>query len=385
MNESVRLGRIAGVAVGLNWSLLVVFVLIATGLASGRLPEVHPDQPTAAYVVAGVVTAVLFFVSVLLHEVSHAVVAQRNGVEVDGIVLWLFGGVARLKGEAGDPGAELRIAGVGPLVSAVLGGVFLAVAFVLDQAGAPGLVVEAAVWLGVINVVLAVFNLFPGAPLDGGRVLRAILWKVTGDKNRSWVRAAQAGRVVGFGVIGFGILQFAAFGFDGLWLILIGWFLVMAAGAEETHARLEHSLGDLRVTDVMSADPVVAPANVTIDDFLDDFVFRHRFSTFPVEGPDGRIVGLATVNRIKGVPREDRAVIAVGDLATPLEEVATARPDERMAEVLGRFRSGDDGRLLVMDADHLVGIVSPADVMRRLELDDLRRADPERSQHREHA
>jgi Zn-dependent protease/predicted transcriptional regulator len=372
VRESIRLGRIAGVAVGVNWSLLVIFALVAAGLALGRFPAAFPDSPTGARVAVALATAVLFFASILAHEVSHAVVARRNGIEVDGIVLWLFGGVARLEGEADSPGVELRIAGVGPLVSVAVGVVALGTAALMAAVDVPGLLVDAALWLGVINVVLAVFNLLPGAPLDGGRLLRAALWARSGDRYGSWVRAARAGRVLGFVLIGLGILQFAAVGAGGLWMALIGWFLVGAARAEESHAEMRGSLGDLRVADVMSRNPVVAPANLTIDDFLEDYVFRHRFSTFPVEGPDGRVVGLATVNRVKRVGRDDRATTAVGDVATSVEEVASARPDERMADVVERFGQGDDGRILVVEGDAVVGILSPTDVVRLMELRELR-------------
>lgn len=168
MNESVRLGRIAGVDVGVNWTVFVIFLLITFGLAAGRFPQEHPGLEPTAYVVAGVVAGLVFMASILAHEVSHAVVAQRNGVDVDGIVLWLFGGVARLRGEPGDPGAEIRVAGVGPLVSVGLGAAFGAVAVLLGGLGAPGITVGVFAWLAVINVVLAVFNLVPAAPLDGG-------------------------------------------------------------------------------------------------------------------------------------------------------------------------------------------------------------------------
>jgi Zn-dependent protease/CBS domain-containing protein len=371
MNESFRLGRIAGIAIGVNWSLLVIFVLIALSLSAGRFSAAYPDQPAEAYLVAGVATAVLFFVSVLLHEISHAIVAQRNGIEVDGIVLWLFGGVARLKGDADSPGVAFRIAAVGPFVSVVLGVVFLASAFFLDAAGTVGLVVESALWLGVINVVLAVFNMFPGSPLDGGRVLRAALWRITGEKHRSWVQAARAGRVVGFFVMALGVLQFAAIGFGGLWLVLIGWFLVLAARAEESHAQLQRSLGDTRVADVMSAHPVTAPADATVDEFLESYVFRHRFSTFPVTAPDGEPVGLATVNSIKQVPPERRATTRMADLATPIDQVPTVGTDDAVADVIDGFQTGKDGRILVMSKHGLVGIVSPVDVMRLIELREL--------------
>jgi Zn-dependent protease/CBS domain-containing protein len=372
MKESFRLGRIAGVAVGVNWSLLVIFALIAVSLSAGRLPAVYPDQSTAAYVVAGLITALLFFTSVLLHEISHAVVAQRNGIEVEGIVLWLFGGVAQLKGDAETPGAAFRIAAVGPFVSFALGLGFLAIAALLDGVGATGLVIESAIWLGIINIVLAVFNLFPGAPLDGGRVLRSILWKINGDKNRSWVQAARAGRVVGFVLIGLGILQFAAGAVGGLWLAFIGWFLLSAARMEESHAMMRGTLGDMRVSRLMSPDPVTAPADITVAQFLDDYVFRHRFSTFPVVDREGRVVGLATVNRVKTVPPMERASMRLGEMATPIDDVAVARPDEEVVEAIERLGGGEDGRLLVLDGQRVVGIISPVDVIRVMELSSLR-------------
>lgn len=372
MNESIRLGRIAGITVGVNWSLIAIFVLVTFILAAGRFPAVYPDQPAGAYVAAGLVTAILFFGSVLAHEISHAIVARRNGVEVDGIVLWLLGGVARLRGDADQPGQAFRIAAVGPFVSLVIGVVMLLVAFALDQADAAGLVVESALWLGLINIVLAVFNMFPGAPLDGGRVLRAILWKFSGDKHRAWVQAAKAGQVVGFIIIALGLLQFAAIGVGGLWLMLIGWFLVIAARAERAHAEMQGSLGDTRVADVMTSDPVTAPADISIEELLDDYVFRHRFSTFPVTS-DGRTVGLITVNRIKELPAEDRATTRVRDLVTPIDDVPTVAAEQPLMETIEGLDAGPDRCLLVMSGDRVVGIVSPVDVLRTLERQELRR------------
>lgn len=371
MRPSFRLGRIAGVEVGVNWSLAIVFLLLFTGLAFGRFPEEHPGQATAAYVVAGLVTASVFFASVLAHEVGHAVVAQRHGVAVDSITLWLFGGVAKLGGEADTPGAELRIAAVGPLISVVAAAAAGLVALVAG--GTRTLVGSAALWLAGINLALAVFNMLPGAPLDGGRVLRAVLWKRSGRKLQSAARAARAGRAVGFAIVGIGLFQLFAGLFGGLWLALIGWFLISAASAEEQSAELRRSLGDLRVSEVMSSQPVTAPAELTLDRFLDDYVFRHRFSTFPVER-NGRLWGLASVNRIKDVASGDRATTTVGQLARPLEAVATAAPGDRMSDVLASLQRGEDARLLVLEGDQLVGIVSPRDVMRVIELGGLRQS-----------
>jgi Zn-dependent protease len=283
MNESLRLGTIAGVRVGINWSVLVIFALIAFSLAAGRFPLVYPDLGTATYAVAGLAAAVIFFLSLLAHEVAHAVVATRNGLEVDGITLWLFGGVARLGGEAADPGADLRIAGVGPLVSLVLAGAFFVVAVAVGGLGLPGIVEGVFGWLAVINLALAVFNLVPAAPLDGGRILRAFLWRRRGDRLSASVTAARAGTVFGFVLIGLGLLEFAfGAGFGGLWFVLLGWFLVNAAKSEQQQARVRHALSGIRVRDVMSSDPTTAPRTLTVDDFLDSYLFAHRHSTFPL-------------------------------------------------------------------------------------------------------
>ncbi len=380
MNESVRLGRIAGVDVGVNWTVFVIFLLITFGLAAGRFPQEHPGLEPTAYVVAGVVAGLVFMASILAHEVSHAVVAQRNGVDVDGIVLWLFGGVARLRGEPGDPGAEIRVAGVGPLVSVGLGAAFGAVAVLLGGLGAPGITVGVFAWLAVINVVLAVFNLVPAAPLDGGRILRGVLWKRRGDRLGASVTAARAGRAFGWFLVVLGLIDFVAgAGGGGLWLVLVGWFLTNAAGAEEHHAQVRHALGDVRVDQVMTAQPVVVPSDLPVSRLIDDHVFSSRYSSFPLVDRTGRPAGLVTLNRVKQVPADRRSTTTVADIACPLDAVAVARPDESLADLLPRLAGCSDGRALVLDGERLVGIVSPTDVAHQLEVADLR--DARRPQH----
>lgn len=380
MNESVRLGRIAGVDVGVNWTVFVIFLLITFGLAAGRFPQQHPGLEPTAYVVAGVVAGLVFLASILAHEVSHAMVAQRNGVDVDGIVLWLFGGVARLRGEPGDPGAEIRVAGVGPLVSVVLGAAFGAVAVLLGGLGAPGITVGVFAWLAVINVVLAVFNLVPAAPLDGGRILRGVLWKRRGDRLGASVTAARAGRAFGWLLVVLGLVDFVAgAGGGGLWLVLVGWFLTNAAGAEEHHAQVRHALGDVRVDQVMTAQPVVVPSDLPVSRLIEDHVFSSRYSSFPLVDRTGRPAGLITLNRVKQVPADRRGTTTVADIACPLDAVAVARPDESLADLLPRLAGCSDGRALVLEGDRLVGIVSPTDVAHQLEVADLR--DARRPQH----
>jgi Zn-dependent protease len=268
VRETVSLGRIAGVKVGINWSALAIVVVIVAGLATGQLPGEYPGRSPVAYVIAAVIAAVLFLASLLAHELAHAIVARRNGVQVHSIVLWLLGGVAQLEGQPQTPGADFRIAVVGPVTSFVWGLVFGAVGWVAAALDADRLAVGVLVYLAGTNILLAVFNLIPAAPLDGGRVLRAALWRRRGDRESAAITAARAGRVVGFALAGIGLLESLMTGtLNGIWLALVGWFLVSAATAEEQQARIGSRLSSLRVSDVMTSRPVVADATMTLADF----------------------------------------------------------------------------------------------------------------------
>ncbi|MGH3328977.1 MAG: site-2 protease family protein [Streptomycetales bacterium] len=376
MGDSFTLGRIGGVKVGVNWSVLVIFALIAYGLSAGRFPDAYPGYGTASYLAAGLATAAVFFGSLLAHELAHAIAARRNGLEVEGITLWLFGGVARLGGEARDPGAELRIAGVGPLVSVLLGAGFLLLAWLLDIVGYQGLVVGGVAWLGAINLALAVFNVIPAAPLDGGRLLRSLVWWRTGDRLRATVVATRAGQVFGWLLVAGGLLAFLAAGnVGGLWLALIGWFLISAASIEGQQATVRGRLGGLAVREVMTPDPKTAPGSMTVADFLNGEYFRYRHSAFPITGPDpGEPEGLVTMNLIKQVPPDRRATTRLQDIACPLDQTPQARPDEPVADLLPRMNRSPEMRALVVDSGRLVGIVSPSDVTLTLEWLSLRRS-----------
>jgi Zn-dependent protease/CBS domain-containing protein len=361
------LGRIFGVPVGVNWSVLVIFVLIAWGLSAGYFPRAYPGNPTWAYVVAGIAAALVFFAGLLAHEVSHAVIAKRNGLSVEGITLWVFGGVAELRGTARTPGAELRIAGIGPLVSLLIGLVFAGVAAGIAGLGARGLAFGAFVWLAAINVALAIFNVLPAAPLDGGRLLRAVLWKLRGDRTWAAIVAAWAGRVLGVVLIAYGLWQFLAGAAIGaLWLALIGWFLLGAAGMEERQARSDAALSGVRVGDVMSPQPQTVPPDVTVADFVDRYLFAHRHSAFPVM-EDGHPVGLVTLDRVRQVPDDRRGNTPLRDVACRPEELAFAAPQEPLTDLLPRLSRCADGRALVVADDRLVGIVSPSDISRAVQ------------------
>ncbi|MDT0341568.1 site-2 protease family protein [Streptomyces litchfieldiae] len=371
MRATFSLGRIAGVRVGVHWSVLLIFALIATGLATGRLPEAYPDRAWPLYATAGLGTALVFFASLLAHELAHAVVARRNGVGVDDIVLWLLGGATRMRGEAPNPGAELRIAGSGPLTSLLAGVLFAAVTWLMDATETSGLLVEAAAWLAAINLLLALFNVIPAAPLDGGRLLRALLWWRTGDRLRAQVGAAAAGRVFGWLLLVAGMWWFLwSAWFGGLWLALIGWFLVAAATEEARQARVRELLGGIMVSESMTPDPVTVPARLPVAELLSDRAFPRRHAAFPVTewngdgDAAGHPIGLVTADRAGQVPPEERERTTVREIMQPLEESRVVAPDEALADLVPRLEPGAEHRVLVLERGRLVGIVAPSDVNR---------------------
>ena len=378
MRASISLGRIAGIRVGINASVFLIVAILVAGLATGQLPAAFPGRGVAAYVIAAIIAAVLFLASLLAHELAHSLVARRNGIEVESIVLWLLGGVAQLRGEPKTPGADFRIAIVGPLTSFALAIVFGLAAGGLALGGVTGLPFGVLAYLAATNAMLAVFNLIPAAPLDGGRVLRAALWRSRGNRQTAAVSAARAGRFVGFAMIALGVLQVVTGnGLGGVWLALIGWFVVSAATAEEQQAKLGGQLAGLTVGQVMTAAPSVVDGNLTVNDFVAQVALTHRFSTYPLVDPYGRLTGLVTLNRVRAVPPELRATTRLQEIACAPAEVPVAHPEEPLVELLERMQGCADGRAVVVDsAGRVVGIVSPSDVARALELTDLRVLNP---------
>ena len=367
MNASVRVGRIAGIEVGLHWSLAIVFVLIVWTLAGQILPSVVPGQQQSAYWLVSAPAVVLFYLSLLSHEMGHALVARRLGVKVEGITLWLFGGVARLRGDAATPGIEVKIAIAGPLVSLALAILFGAATFALDATAGPPLVEGGLAWLAGTNAMLLLFNLIPAFPLDGGRLLRAWLWQRSGDRYRATSGAARLGRVCAFLMIGVGLVSFFInSALSGLWLIFLGWFLWSAARSEESQVLMRGALSGLRVSDVMSHDPATAPGWITVDEFMRSYVPGRHATAYPIKTFEGALDGLVTVARLAQVPAEERHLRRVRDVGTSMDAVAKASPGEPITAVLDRLSPSDDGQMLVIDGGQLVGMLSPADVARAL-------------------
>ena len=368
MGEGIPIGRIGGFPVSVNWSVLVILWLFTWSLAS-TLPVAAPGYAAGVYWLAGACGAVVLLASLLAHELAHAILARRAGVKVFGVTLWLFGGVTRLGGEAKTPKTALRIAVSGPATSLALAAVFAGVAYGLGALRVGHIVVGVAWWLAGINLLLGLFNLLPGAPLDGGQVLRAYLWRRHGDAVRAGVGAARAGRIVAFILIGLGLVEFLAGALvGGVWLAFIGWFIFTAAREDETQILTRQALAGVRVADVMSADPHTAPAWITVEDFIQRYLLGDRHSAYPVEDRDGSILGLITLAQLRGVAPSQRATTLVREVAIPLPRVPSAAPQEPLTALLERLAAATGGRALVVDAGRVVGIVTASDLSRLIDV-----------------
>jgi Zn-dependent protease/CBS domain-containing protein len=364
IDGNFSIGRFGGVEVRLNWSLIAVFALIVWSLAEGVFPSQNPGLSHSTYLAMAFVAAVLFLASILLHELGHSWVARHEGIEVDSITLWLFGGVSQFKGRFKSPGEEFRTAVTGPLVSIVLGVAFVLIAL----AHLPSYVDGVAAWLGYINLILGIFNLIPASPLDGGRVLHSALWRANGDFAWATRVASEIGQAFAYLFIFLGLAMFFFQGsFSGAWLAFIGWFLLQGAKAEARYVATEQALQGLRVRDLMVRHPATVEADSTLGRFMDDVAWSHRFTTYPVLDR-GRPVGLLPFAAVAAVPRSEWETRRVRDTMTPLEQVTQLTEDELAVDALTELSEPGANRGLVVDDGHLAGLLSISDLARALEV-----------------
>jgi Zn-dependent protease len=363
--DGVHLARIAGIRISADWSVLLIGALLAWGVAGGAVPLQVPGTPVWLAWIVGVIAATLLIVSLVAHELGHALLARRRGVTVEGIKLWLFGGAAQMSGDLMTGRTEMLVAAIGPAITFVLAGAFFGSSWLLVQIGAPPLVIVVTEWLAAVNLALLLFNLIPAFPLDGGRILRGFLWTRTKNRMTATVAAARAGRFFSMAVIGLGVLDlFFVSPVGGLWLVLIGWFLASAARGEATGEQARHALEGVLVGDVMSKNPVIVPSWITVELLVEQYVMGHDFTSFPTHSIDGRIDGLVTMRGIKLVPPQQRSNRRAIDIAIPADRVPIARQDEPVTDLLKRIGTASDGRAMVYDGGTLVGIVSPSDIAR---------------------
>jgi Zn-dependent protease/predicted transcriptional regulator len=364
VTSNFRIGRVAGIPIGANWSWVVVFGLVVWSLAANVFPDQDKGLSDGAYWGMAAVAALLFFGSIVLHELGHALQARREGVEIEGITLWLFGGVARLRGAFPSAGGEFRIAVAGPLVSAAVAAALLLFAAFTPL---PKEVDGVAFWVGYINAVVLVFNLIPALPLDGGRILHSALWRGRGELVWATRVGAGVGRGFGWLMVGGGIASILfGGGLGGAWLIFVGWFLNMAAQAEAAQVIARERLGGRRVRDVMVRHPVSVEPDLTVGELMDEVAHLHRHSAYPVV-EDGRPVGLLPFRCMVQTPRHDWDNRRVRDCMLPRDGIPTVTEDDRAAEAFQQLAQSTVGRALVVDDGHLVGLLTMTDLAREVE------------------
>lgn len=389
LRGGLRLGTIFGVPILADWSLLIIFMLIAVNLAIGVLPAWHPEwSPIFTWAMA-LMAAVLFFSSVVAHELSHAVVARSRGIPVSSITLFIFGGIARIEDEPKSPKDEFLMAAVGPVVSIVIGLVATLGAYALagdalarldPEALTPpaasmqvmrevGPVATLLLWLGPINIMLGLFNLVPGFPLDGGRVARSLAWWITGDLVKATRWAAGAGRVFAWLLMGLGVVQLLTGGaLEGVWLILIGWFLNNAAQSSYAQLLMRRALDDVPVTRIMYARVGTLAPEVSVETFVRDHLLATDQACWPVAADDGRLLGLVTMDDVRRVPQARWLVTTVADIMTPADELDSVSPTSDAKEALRLLTRRDVEQLPVLEGGRVLGFVRRRDLVRWMSL-----------------
>jgi Zn-dependent protease/CBS domain-containing protein len=364
VGQTFRIGRIFGIDVGIHASWLLIFALVTWSLAVGYFPSVLPDIGRTEALVLGIVAAILLFGSVLVHELAHSLVARARGLDARSITLFLFGGVSNLGGESKQPATEFLVAVVGPLTSLVLAGLAFGASLAFGAETQPGVV---AAYLAMINLLLGLFNLLPGFPLDGGRVLRAIVWNATGSLRRATEVAVRVGQLVAYGFLAWGfwrVLDGELLG--GIWIAAIGWFLHGAASASLQQVIVDQRLRGVRVGDVVRPDPTFVLPGESVARLVDEIMLPGYRRAVPVV--DGRVVGIVTLSDVRAVPPERRASTTVAEIMGGRNGVRTIGPEASLLEALEALGAGDFEQLPVVDGGRLVGLLTRGDVVRAIQI-----------------
>jgi Zn-dependent protease len=360
MRQSLRLGTVAGIPVGVHWTAAVVLVIIADILGASALPATLPRQPAITYWSVAAAASLLLLCSLLLHELAHALVARRSGVRVHSITLWMLGGMTELDNEPPNPGTDLRIALAGPAASLAVAATFGGLALVTGYSGAaPAVVVAAAAWLAVLNGLIAAFNMLPGAPLDGGRVLRAALWRRYRDETRAALAAARAGQYLGVVIIGAGVAGLLVWlRLDGVWLVIIGWFLAVAATTEERLAVATSALAGLRVTDVMTTGLPVVAVWTTVQHVANLTATHSPPGAFPVLSSGGGLAGFVLTSQLARISPAQRLTLRVDEIMLSVPSWYIAAPGDPAGPLLTRPPLGGEVAAVVVEHGQVLGLVT---------------------------
>lgn len=362
---SFRLGRLFGIPLEINPTWLIIFVLVALTLSFTYFPGQFPGRAPWVNTVSGVITAILFFASIVVHELSHSLVARTGGIKVEKVTLFVFGGVAQMEEEPAGPGREFFMAIAGPIASLMLAALFYLGYLAMDAVGITDIVWAPFQYLAVINFWVALFNMLPGFPLDGGRVLRAGLWALSGDQLKATRWASRSGQFIGYTMVAFAVLGVLQGSLDFIWFGLIGWFIAMIAEASYRQQLVKATLEGVRVEAIMSPDPVVAPGSITLEQLVEEYFLGGRHSRYPVESA-GSIIGLISLSDVKGVPRDEWASTYVAEVADRDLERLLVDADEPAESVFPRLAGPGPGALLVVGDGRLVGVVTRADLVSRV-------------------
>ena len=367
MNKSLtqgswKIATIMGIPMRVHFSWFIVFGLITWSLSTHYFPKAAPDLPVAAYWIKGTLASLLLFASVAFHELSHSYIAKKYHVSITSITLFIFGGVSQMKGEPPHPKAEFRIAIAGPISSFLLSAFFFLIA--INTSGGPRALFS---YLAQINFILGAFNLIPGFPMDGGRILRAALWSRTKDYFSATQKAANFGQRIALFFLLFGLFLIFTGSSGGLWLMLIGWFLYMAAQSSQQQATLQEALSIIKVKNVMARDIVTVNSSIPIDEAVDKYFLRYGYGGFPVMD-DGKFLGIITLKEIKNVPREDWSKVKVSDVLVPHDKKWEISPDSDVMGSLELMIKEDKGRIIVMENDKIVGLITRNGIARYLQI-----------------
>lgn len=357
-----KIATVMGIPLRVHFSWFIVFGLITWSLSTRYFPKAAPDLPVAAYWIKGTLASLLLFASVSFHELSHSYIARKYHVSITSITLFIFGGVAQMKGEPPHPKAEFRIAIAGPISSFLLSGIFFLMAIYFT-----GGLVALFSYLARINFILGAFNLIPGFPMDGGRILRAALWSRTKDFFYATQKASVFGQRIALFFLFFGLFLIFSGSSGGLWMLLIGWFLYMAAQSSQQQANLHEALSTIKVKNVMAVNLVTVAPSLPIDEAVDKYFLRYGYGGFPVVDEE-KFLGIITLKEIKDVPRTDWKKVKISDILIPHNKKWEVTPDSDAMRALELMIKEDKGRIIVMENGMLTGLITRNGIARYLQI-----------------
>lgn len=364
---SVKIGKIRGINIKINYSWFLIFFFITWSLANNYLPSQYPNKPNNFYWTIGLVSALSLYLSILVHELAHSAIAQGEGLEINNITLHFFGGVSQIREESTNPKTEAYMAIAGPLTSIVIGVLLLAVNSILGS-GLPDTFEAVIMYSGYVNLGLALFNLIPAYPMDGGRVLRAILWNRNENLIKSTRTATSVANIISLLFMGFGFFSIFSTGtLDGLWLVFIGLFINSSSKMGLSQTIISEALGEMTVREIMTTEVKTVEPDVTIQEIIDDWfsVFKHQ--GYPVT-ENGELVGIVTLEDVRDVESDKRISVTVRDVMKKRDELIITNPDEKASDALLKLATKNVGRLPVMENGTLVGILTRSDISKTIQM-----------------